>query len=563
MAECQARVLASCSVPINLQQEANILNINQVKQWVIGLAMACVLPFPASAAPASLTAAATPAASATAVVHDRFDRETPRSTITALIDALARHDYELASNYIDVPAERSGRQKTPGTELARRLQVLLDRGGSLEPFVALSKDPAGRINDDLDLDREDVGSITIQGKEVPVLLAHIGTGDQAIWKISRETASQLALAGAATAAVPTAGSGYMLGGAPLKDWALLTGLAVASFAGLWLLATILLFILRKVVHDPAKNALYLFLQASLPPSSLLIGIGIFYARVEDLPVGIVARQTFLRYSGVVSAVAFVWFGLRLVDAISDLAISRMERRQRRQVISVVTLLRRTVKVLILAISGVGILDTFGINVTTGIAALGVGGIALALGAQKTVENLVGSVTVIADRPAQIGDAIKVGTVTGTVEDIGIRSTRIRTGERSIVTIPNGDFSARQIENLTDRDRFQFNPAIPIGPVASAAQLKQAVGLVQGVLDAHPDVIAGARARLANITERGFQIDTNAYIALPDVDASNTVRQDLLLGIVGALEDAGITLAFPTPAVVLGADAVAPPVRPVR
>lgn len=547
-------------MPINLQQEANILNIKQLKRWVIGLAVACVLPFPATATTPSLAAAATPAASATAVIHDRFDRETPRSTITALIDALARHDYELASNYIDVPAERSSRQKTPGTELARRLQVLLDRGGSLEPFVALSKDPAGRINDDLDLDREDVGSITIQGKEVPVLLAHIGTGDQAIWKISRETASQLALAGAATAAAPTAGGGYMLGGAPLKDWALLTGLAVASFAGLWLLATILLLILRKVVHDPAKNALYLFLQASLPPSSLLIGIGIFYARVEDLPVGIVARQTFLRYSGVVSAVAFVWFGLRLVDAISDLAISRMERRQRRQVISVVTLLRRTVKVLILAISGVGILDTFGINVTTGIAALGVGGIALALGAQKTVENLVGSVTVIADRPAQIGDAIKVGTVTGTVEDIGIRSTRIRTGERSIVTIPNGDFSARQIENLTDRDRFQFNPAIPIGPVASAAQLKQAVGLVQGVLDAHPDVIAGARARLANITERGFQIDTNAYIALPDVDASNTVRQDLLLGIVGALEDAGITLAFPTPAVVLGADAVAPPVR---
>ncbi len=161
-------------------------------------------------------------------------------------------------------------------------------------------------------------------------------------------------------------------------------------------------------------------------------------------------------------------------------------------------------------------------------------------------------TVIADRPAQIGDAIKVGTVTGTVEDIGIRSTRIRTGERTIVTIPNGDFSARQIENLTDRDRFQFNPVISISPAVTAAQLKEAVSLIEGVLTAHDDVAAGARARLSNITERGFNIDTNAYIALKDGDASNDVRAELLLGIFTALEGAGVKLAFPTPPVVLPA-----------
>ena len=528
------------------------MNTKHLTRWLAAVLVAVALPFPSitSAAPAALALAA-PTAGTPAVIADRFDRGTPRSTVTALIDALGKHDYELASNYIDVPAERSGRQKTSGTELARRLQVLLDHGGSLEPFLSLSNAATGRLSDDLDADREDVGSITIQGKEVPVLLAHLGTGNQAIWKVARETASQLALATSDTVADKAGtGTGYMIAGAPLKDWSLLAGLAVASFAGLWLLASIVLLLLRKLVRDPETNGFYLFLQASLPPFSLLLAIGVFYAWVEELPVGIVARQGFLRYSGVVSAVAFVWFGLRLVDAISDLAISRMERRQRRQVISVVTLLRRTVKVLLLAFSGVGILDTFGINVTTGIAALGVGGIALALGAQKTVENLVGSVTVIADRPAQIGDSIKVGTVTGTVEDIGIRSTRIRTSERSIVTIPNGDFSARQIENLTDRDRFLFNPTIPIGPAASTTQLKQAVKLIQGILDDHAKVASNAHARLANITERGFNIDTTAYIALQDADASNEVRQELLMAIFEALEGAEIGLAFPSPAIVL-------------
>jgi MscS family membrane protein len=520
--------------------------IAHLHKWLGALLLAVALPL-AAAAPET-PAATTPATPA--AVPDRFDRETPRSTVTALINALAKHDYELAANYIDTPAERSRGQRTPGTELARRLQVLLDHGGSLEPFAALSNAPTGRINDDLDIDREDVGSITIQGKEVPVLLARSGANDQAIWKVARETASQLGLASADTVASKSGagtGSGYMVGGAPVKDWALLVGLAAASFAGLWFLASIVLFALRKLLPHPETNGVYLFLQASLPPFSLLFATGVFYAWVEDLPVGIVARQTFLRYSGVVTAIAFVWFGLRLVDAISDLAISRMERRQRRQVISVVTLLRRAVKILLLALSVVGILDTFGINVTTGIAALGVGGIALALGAQKTVENLVGSVTVIADRPAQIGDAIKVGTVSGTVEDIGIRSTRIRTGERTIVTIPNGDFSARQIENLTDRDRFLFNPVIPIGPAATADQLREAVDLIQGVLDRHEHVASNARARLSGLTERGFTIDTTAYIALADADASNVVRQELLLAIFGALEGAGISLAFLAPA----------------
>lgn len=508
------------------------------------LLIAITLPVMAAAPPE------TPAAAAAPAIPDRFDRETPRSSVTGLINALAKHDYDLASNYIETPTEGK-RQKTPGTELARRLQVLLDKGGSLQPFAALSNDATGRLNDDLAVDREDVGAITIGGKEVPVLLARVPDGGQTVWKVARETSSQLAVAANdAVASKPAGSGGYMVAGAPLKDWLLLLGLAVASFGGLWIVATVVVMAVRRLVGDPATNGTYLFLQASLPPFSLLFAIALFYSYVEDLPVGIVARQTFLRYSGVVSVLAVVWFGLRLVDAISDLAISRMERRQRRQVISVVTLLRRTVKVLLLVFSGVGILDTFGINVTTGIAALGVGGIALALGAQKTVENLVGSVTVIADRPAQIGDSIKVGTVTGTVEDIGIRSTRLRTSERTIVTIPNGDLSARQIENYADRDRFLFNPVIPIAPATTTAQLKEAIRLIQDVLTRHDDVAAGARARLSNITERGFSIDTTAYIALHDADASTVVREALLLDICEALENAGIKLAFPSPPVVL-------------
>src|SRR5690606_19602519 len=119
----------------------------------------------------------------------------------------------------------------------------------------------------------------------------------------------------------------------------------------------------------------------------------------------------------------------------------------------------TAKVAIVVLGAIAILGTLGFDVKTGLAALGIGGIALALGAQKTIENFVGSVTLITDQPVRVGDFCKVGAVSGTVEQIGMRSTRIRTGERSTVTIPNGQFSSDMIENFATRERHLFAPVI--------------------------------------------------------------------------------------------------------
>src|SRR5690606_4171885 len=125
-------------------------------------------------------------------------------------------------------------------------------------------------------------------------------------------------------------------------------------------------------------------------------------------------------------------------------------------------LRRAAKVAIVVFGTIVVLDTLGFDVTTGLAALGIGGIALALGAQKTVENFVGSVTLIADQPIRVGDFCTVSGVTGTVEQIGMRSTRIRTLCRTGVSIPNGEFSSSKIENYAHRDRFQLNQIFDLG-----------------------------------------------------------------------------------------------------
>ncbi|WP_229205937.1 mechanosensitive ion channel family protein [Duganella sp. Leaf126] len=481
---------------------------------------------------------------------DTLGRETPRSAVAGMIAALAELDYDRAALYFDIPEPANNRQQLAAATQARNFHALLDEKGSIKPFAALSNQESGKLDDELDADQEDVGEVTLKDKKIPILMTRSADGDPRVWRISRETLDQIsAAARRVPLPAPPAKDDTLVGGAPLKDWATLVGLGVAIFGGLWIVSVLLVAAVRRMIADPAGSSPYRFFEAALPPFSLLVGVFVFYTWADQLPVSIVARQTLLRYTGIITAIALVWFGLRLVDGVADLAITRMQRHQRRQVVSVIILVRRAVKFLLLAFSVIAILDTFGIDVTTGIAALGIGGIALALGAQKTVENLVGSVTLIADRPLQVGDFVKVGDVVGTVEDVGIRSTRIRTGERTVVTVPNGDLSARQIENYADRDRFLFNPVIAIGYRTPSAKLREAISIVQQVIGGNANMAEGGRARLGNISDRAFHIETYAYINVKEFDTQVIIREELLLTIYERLEAAGIDLAFPTQTVV--------------
>lgn len=477
---------------------------------------------------------------------DVYGRETPRGTVTGLLQALASQDYARAAHFFNLPAGEDGEAEA---ELARRLQDALDSGGTLLPFAALSDDPFGRVDDALPPDRERVGALGSDESAAPILLArNEGAEGAPIWGISQDTIEELRELPpvAATREEAQESQPITVAGAPLVDWILLVGIAGGSFLLLWLISAVILVFLRRVVADPERSAIYRFVCAALPPLSLFLAVVTFQMSVGTIDASIVARQVLLRYIGIVAWLALAWFALRLVDAIARVTAARMERHERRQAVSIIALLRRSAKVILLAIALVAILDTFGLDVTTGIAALGIGGIALALGAQKTVENLVGSVTVIADRPVQVGDFCRVGEVVGTVEDIGMRSTRIRTNERTLVTIPNGDFSSQKIENYAARDRFLFNPTIGVEYGISPAKLQEGVKIIEQVLLEH-DLVEneGARARLAEFAASSLDIEVWSYITVTDFAESRLIRQELLFAIFEKLEEAGLSIAYPT------------------
>lgn len=530
-------------LPDNIQ----IGPISVLRLSVLLLLVACAALTPASA---QIAPVAEPMAEqAAAPAPDPFSRETPRGTVTGLISALAAKDYTRAAHYFHLSAEEDEAQLADqGAIWATQLQAALDQQGTLLPFGALSNEAIGRLDDGLPADTEEVGRLG--GEEnLPILLTRTDSpAGSEVWGISQETVEALEAASSAATdpAEPEGGESAEVAGAPLLDWALLLGIAAGSFLLYWLISAGLLAFMRRLVADREKSAIYRFTQAALPPLSLFLAVVTFHLWTGSIEASIVARQTLLRYIGIVGWVALAWFGLRLVDAVARVTTARMERQQRRQAVSVVLLLRRAAKILLAVIAMVAILDTLGFDVTTGLAALGIGGIALAFGAQKAVENFIGSLNVVADRPAQVGDFCRAGDIVGTVEDIGMRSTRIRTLERTLVTIPNGDFSSREIENFAKRDRFLFNPTIGVEYGISAAELRRAVEIIEQILRDHEAVDNdGLRARFAHFGESSLDIEIWSYIIVADYAESRLIRQELLLAIFERLEEAGLAIAFPT------------------
>jgi MscS family membrane protein len=203
------------------------------------------------------------------------------------------------------------------------------------------------------------------------------------------------------------------------------------------------------------------------------------------------------------------------------------------------------KVVVGALALMAALSELGYPITSVIAGLGLGGIALALAAQKTVENLFGSVSIIIDQPFRVGDTIRVDTIEGTVENIGLRSTRVRTAERTLIIFPNGKLADMRIESLGPRDRMRFATKIALSRECAAPQVRRVVSDVQERLGQHRLVRkADVLVALGALGESSLDIEVSAPIETTDANEFARVREELLLTCIECVERAGAALAVP-------------------
>lgn len=193
-----------------------------------------------------------------------------------------------------------------------------------------------------------------------------------------------------------------------------------------------------------------------------------------------------------------------------------------------------------------IADLVGIPVGPLLAGLGIGGFAIALAVRSTLENVIGGLTLFADRPARVGEFCRVGSESGTVEEIGLRTTKLRRLDDTLVTIPNAEMAQVRIENITRRRKSLFNPRLGLRYETTGAQIKEIQERILALLADHPKVVSeGARVRFTSFGDYTLNLDVFAYVDESRLPDFVRVQEELNLRVMEIVQAAGAAFAFPS------------------
>jgi MscS family membrane protein len=296
------------------------------------------------------------------------------------------------------------------------------------------------------------------------------------------------------------------------------------------------------------------------PLSLVLALQALRIASPWLPLDARATTTLNSAVAIVTTLAVLWTAFRGIDLGRNVLERRSWAIDRPSTRSVLHIGARLVKVSVLLIAGIVVLAQLGVSVASLIAGLGIGGLAVALAAQKTLENLFGTLSIGVDQPMREGDVVKLYDFTGTVEQIGLRSTRIRTVDRTIVTIPNGELANQRIESFTVRDRLRFATSIGLVHGTTAQQVRAIRGEIDAILRRHPRACQDTvGVWFKELAASALVLEVSALFQTTDWNEFVAIRQDLLLAFLAAIEDHGSAIATPAQTVQLvGSRAPAPP-----
>jgi MscS family membrane protein len=327
--------------------------------------------------------------------------------------------------------------------------------------------------------------------------------------------------------------------------ALLLALPLAALVG-WLLAPPTQAVMKRAVAKTPTPFDDEVVAAARGPLVLFWGVAasrVFLWWIE-LPEPVESALYALQRAALV--VAVFWIVFRAIKAMQDaLPVSAWASRHP-ALRSVIPLLGRIARVLVFVLGVLAVLATFGYPVATILAGLGIGGIAIALGAQKSLEHFFGSVSIGVDQPFRVGDAIAVDGIEGDVEAIGLRSTRIRTIDRTVVSIPNGRLAESRTENFGLRERMRFRTVVRLEYGTPSATIRAVRDATEALLRAHPKTWTGqVVVHLVGFGESALELEVFCWVETPTYAEFRAIREEFLLGIMEVVERAGAKFAYPT------------------
>lgn len=495
-----------------------------------------------------------PPAEVRPVPQDPLGRDTPKGAVLGFIKAADADNLKRAAKYLDT-------RRTPARaeELAFELKVVLDRRLSPSDLDQLSDQPAGNVDDDLAKNLEKIGTVKSNTGAVNILLEQV-RGNPPIWLFSAATLKGIAPVYEEIRPpwfeqfIWKPARDVRLLDLAMWQWLALLLVLVGAVGLAWLLSRGLFAALRPLLfrltgHLPASQ----LARITTPVRLVVLSVLMFgWLSVTSLPL--LVRFYAARVAVAIGLAGLAWLLLRLIDISSNLVKVRLASLNPGRV-ALAQLLQRLGKVLVVVVGALALLYLAGIDLTAALAGLGIGGIAIAFAAQKTLESLFGGILIISDQPVRVGDFCKVGSVLGTVEEIGLRSTRIRTLDRTVVAIPNSQMAAENLENYGARDKIWFKPTIGLRYETRADQMRYVLAEVRRMLYQHPMVeTPTARIRFVRFGSSSLDLEIFAYVLTNDFGRFLEVQEDLLLRIMDIIEASGTGVAFPSSVTYLSRDA---------
>jgi MscS family membrane protein len=480
---------------------------------------------------------------------DLLDRDSPQSSAFAFLEAVRSHDYTRAARYLDLRKLPPDQRWKVGPDRARQLGQILNKDSQFD-VAELSRDPG-----DEHTGRERVDSFTVNGQNVDLELERVTLRNKlSIWVFSSDSVERIPRLAQITSDspiekyLPQPLVAWTFLDTSLWRWIALALLAVLVAALSRLLCALVLRLVRPVLKRIWRQADWSELDGFVGPVQLLLAAAVFRVGMEWIDPSALVRPFLERGLSLVFFLGFTWLLMRTVDAIIRRLNIFLRSRHRSFSYSVLPLASRVFKITILLLMIAALLSSWGYNTTTIVAGLGVGGIAIALAAQKTIENFFGGVAVVSDRPVAVGDFCKFGDRMGNVEDIGLRSTRIRTLDRTLVTVPNGQFSSMTLENFDRRDKMLFHFTLNVRRDTKPDQVRELLGSIAKILGENPKLETGALpVRFVGVGTYSLDVEIFTYVLTKDGDEFMRIQQDLYLRILDAVEAAGTALALPTQA----------------
>jgi MscS family membrane protein len=529
------------------------------------LLLVLLLSFSAAALPQlpGLTPPQTATASqaAPAIPPDPLGRETPRGTLLGFIKAAQEEQYAKAVEYFQAPPSRRRRSEQDDEELAAQLLTIFNQkfAGALE---LTSRDPLGRLDDGLPPDQEKITGALGTADKFPIqLVRQEDLQGRKLWYFSRATLDHVPEMYETLTfpeiekQIPQTLVSHRVLFMPLWQWiAILVFLPIALLGGR-LITMLIAFVVNRSRKARDKPPLAPQKFFRVDPITLTIATVSHYIFVGYIGTSLLYRLYYRHIVWIVLAFDFYWILSRITRAISSRIGSSLTKRGLLAERSIVSLVRRFTEVFIFLVVVLMVLSNLGVDVSTALAGVGIGGLALGLGAQKTFENMFGGVSILFDKVIQIGDTCRVNNQTGVVEDIGLRSTRLRTGERTLLSIPNGILASTVVENLRFRDKFLCQQTIRLRYDLSPDHVRYVLGKIQDLLIEDPKVEdPSARVRFLRFAEYALEVEIYCYILEPEYSLYLATQEQLLLKIMDAIEKAGAVVALPTQTTLVTQDA---------